>query len=30
MRDHDRRLQDAASVLRVPPERVADSVAGVA
>jgi alanyl-tRNA synthetase len=26
MRDHDRRLQDAAGVLRVPPERVADSV----
>ena len=26
MRDHDRRLVDAASVLRVPPERVADSV----
>ena len=26
MRDHDRRLHDAAGVLRVPPERVADSV----
>jgi alanyl-tRNA synthetase len=26
MRDHDRRLHDAAAVLRVPPERVADSV----
>jgi alanyl-tRNA synthetase len=26
MRDHDRRLHNAASVLRVPPERVADSV----
>ena len=26
MRDHDRQLHDAAGVLRVPPERVADSV----
>ncbi|MFZ0384933.1 MAG: alanine--tRNA ligase [Solirubrobacteraceae bacterium] len=26
MRDHDRRLHDAAELLRVPPERVADSI----
>jgi alanyl-tRNA synthetase len=29
MRDHDRALSEAASILRVPPERVAEEVAGL-